>query len=146
MVPKKIRIILDTNWYVSAAINKNSRRTLYDLLTHERLTVLYSEELIAEFFEVMSRKKFKKMISSIQVSRFAGLVISKMEPILLKTVVTGSRDPNDNFLLSLSLDGRADFLVTGDLDLLVLQKTGTTQIMRLNDFLSVLEVTLNSAD
>ncbi len=78
------------------------------------------------------------MISSIQVSRFAGLVISKMEPILLKTVVTGSRDPNDNFLLSLSLDGRADFLVTGDLDLLVLQKTGTTQIMRLNDFLSVL--------
>jgi hypothetical protein len=26
---KKIRVILDTNWYISATINKNSRRTLY---------------------------------------------------------------------------------------------------------------------
>ena len=45
------------------------------------------------------------------------------------------RDPKDNFLLSLSLDGNADYLLTGDKDLLDLVKFEKTKITTITDFL-----------
>ncbi|MDZ4679483.1 MAG: hypothetical protein SH848_20115 [Saprospiraceae bacterium] len=44
---KRLEIILNTNWYVSASINRNSRRRLYDLLINENVTIFYSRELLA---------------------------------------------------------------------------------------------------
>jgi putative PIN family toxin of toxin-antitoxin system len=87
---------------------------------------------------VIARDKFKKIIKSDQVARFMNLVMSKLETIESKTNLTGSRDPKDNFLLSLSFDANADYLVTGDLDLLILQTTGSTQIVTLRDFLEII--------
>ncbi len=31
---KRLKIVLDTNWYISASINRNSRRRLYELLVN----------------------------------------------------------------------------------------------------------------
>ncbi len=44
------------------------------------------------------------------------------------------RDHEDNFLLALSRDSGADFLITSDDDLLVLKKFGSTQILTLKEF------------
>ena len=41
------------------------------------------------------------------------------------------RDPKDDFLLSLALDSKAEYLITGDKDLLELEKVGTTKIITL---------------
>jgi hypothetical protein len=49
------------------------------------------------------------------------------------------RDPKDNFLLSLALDGEADYLLTGDNDLLVLEKVGETKIIKIADFFGMIE-------
>ena len=46
-----------------------------------------------------------------------------------------SRDTKDDYLLALSLDGNADFLITGDNDLLVLGKYQQTVIMKIADFI-----------
>ena len=67
---QKIRIFLDTNWYVSATINRKSRRTLYGLLIDERLQILYADRLIEDFSTVISRPKFEKVITPDQVRRF----------------------------------------------------------------------------
>ena len=53
----------------------------------------------------------------------------------LRSTVTICRDPKDNFLLALSKDAEADFLITGDKDLLELEKFGRTIICTLNDFI-----------
>jgi len=42
------------------------------------------------------------------------------------------RDPKDNFLLALAIDSKADFLVTGDQDLLSLKNIENTGIITLN--------------
>jgi len=47
------------------------------------------------------------------------------------------RDHKDNFLLNLAVDGHADFLLTGDKDLLVIGKIGETNIMTINEFLGL---------
>ncbi|WP_188562824.1 putative toxin-antitoxin system toxin component, PIN family [Hymenobacter frigidus] len=44
------------------------------------------------------------------------------------------RDPKDNFLLNLALDSQADYLLSGDEDLLVLGSVGSTSIMTLAEF------------
>jgi predicted nucleic acid-binding protein len=45
------------------------------------------------------------------------------------------RDPKDNFLLALAVDSGADFLLTGDKDLLVLKIYNNTIITTIGDFL-----------
>ena len=50
------------------------------------------------------------------------------------TPIDHCRDPKDNFLLALSVDGNADFLLTGDKDLLDLNKFGQTTIITIADF------------
>ncbi len=48
-----------------------------------------------------------------------------------------SPDPDDNFLLSLAKDGRADFLITGDKKLLSLRTYGQTKLVNMTEFLSL---------
>jgi putative PIN family toxin of toxin-antitoxin system len=134
MAKRKVRIVLDTNWYISATINQRSRLQIYELLDNINFVILFSNEILSEFNEVIRLDKFKKIISQEQITRFMNLVISKIEYIEIKSELTGSRDINDNFLLSLSFDGKADYLITGDTDLLVLKETGSTKILTLNDF------------
>lgn len=52
---RKKRIVIDTNCYISATINKASRRTLYQLLISPHHIVLYNEDLIAEYKAVITR-------------------------------------------------------------------------------------------
>lgn len=131
----KLRLIIDTNWYVSATISKKSRRSFYKILADANFTILFCDELLKEYQQVIFRDKFKKIIRQAHVERLMNMVIPRIKNIELRSQITASRDIKDNYLLSLSLDGHADYLITGDLDLLVLKKTGSTQILTLNDFL-----------
>ena len=59
-------------------------------------------------------------------------MLSAFEPftdlIEVKSAVTHCRDNKDNFLLALAKDGKADYLLTGDKDLLELKSFGKTKI------------------
>ena len=57
------------------------------------------------------------------------------EFIKVKSKITICRDPKDNFLLSLSFDGKATHLITGDKDLLVLKNFDSTIILNMADYL-----------
>jgi putative toxin-antitoxin system toxin component, PIN family len=137
-MPEKriVRIILDTNWYISASINRKSRRVLYKILTDPDIEVLYAKELLYEYKEVISRPKFNKIILEAQVLRFLNLILPRLKEITISRSVNLSRDTKDNYLLAMALDAEADFLVTGDDDLLVLEYVGSTQIVQMAKFLS----------
>ena len=45
------------------------------------------------------------------------------------------RDKKDNFLLSLCVDSQADYLLTGDEDLLVIKKIKKTSIIKIGEYL-----------
>ena len=68
---KTIKLVIDANWFISACISRNSRRTLYyKILKNTHLQVYYSPELLTEFEDVISRPKFSKVIKPNQVARF----------------------------------------------------------------------------
>ncbi len=135
---KRLKVIFDTNWYISASINANSRRKFYNLLKNDKIEVIYSQELMSEYQEVMKRK-FSKKITKKQVLRFISWIIPILVEVIIKTWVRVSRDKKDNFLLSMSIDSNADYLVTGDDDLLVLKQIGNTKIVNMTEFLKVLD-------
>jgi putative PIN family toxin of toxin-antitoxin system len=60
---------------------------------------------------------------------------NRTEFIKIKNIVTDCRDPKDDFLLSLSVDGKATHLITGDEDLLVLKVYGQTKILTMTEYL-----------
>ena len=49
-----------------------------------------------------------------------------------------SRDPKDDYLIAYAVVGEADFLVTGDKDLLVLRQIGDVRIVTVQELISIL--------
>ncbi len=70
--------------------------------------------------------------------RFQSLVLSKLKEVKIKSTVELSRDAKDNYLFALAMDAEADYLVTGDDDLLVLERIGKTKIVRMAEFVEAL--------
>ncbi len=58
------------------------------------------------------------------------------EVFTVTTSVEICRDPNDSFLLSLAIDSKANYLITNDNDLLVLDKIEETRILNITDYLN----------
>lgn len=107
---RKKRLVIDTNWYISATINKASRRTLYHLLSNPFYAILYCDELIDEYRSVILRDKFAKYIKLQQALRFVELMLPVLSFVEIRSSVEASRDLDDNYLLALSKDGAADYL------------------------------------
>ncbi len=134
MARKADRIIIDTNLWISFLITKDYKK-LDDKLKKGKVKLLFSLELIEEFLSVADRPKFKKYFSKQDIEQLIDLFDVYGEIVDVKSSVSVCRDAKDNFLLSLSRDGNADFLVTGDHDLLDLKKFNKTTIIRFSEYL-----------
>lgn len=138
---RKLKVVLDANWFISACINSRSRRTIYyKILSNAQLRVFYSSELVAEFEGVISRKKFAKIITPVQVGRFQTLALPLMNRIVSTPIPATSRDPDDDYLLGICKTCQADFLITGDDDLLTLGTFEHTTIVSMGQFLQILSL------
>lgn len=136
---KKVNIVLDVNWYISACISRSSRHTLYyKILKNQHIEVFYSRELLQEFEGVISRPKFRKIISYDQAIRFRSVSFLFLTSVVIKSIPKVVRDVKDDYLLGICESCHADFLVTGDTDLLILKSYGNTAVVTMNEFLQLL--------
>ncbi len=134
MANKVDRVVLDTNVFISFLIS-DSFTKLDKHIKSKRIVFLLSEELLLEFLEVVSRPKLKKYFSEKDINKLLDAIQDNAEFIEISSKVNVCRDFKDNFLLSLSLDGKADFLITGDEDLLILKKFKKTSILKISEYL-----------
>lgn len=125
---KKIRIVIDTNVWISFFISKALKK-LKEYLGKEDITVLISDELFDELLEVLYRPKISKYISEEDIFEIIGIIQFKAEWVKIKHSTTICRDKKDNFLLDLACSGNADYLITGDNDLLVIEEYEGTEIV-----------------
>jgi hypothetical protein len=128
------KIILDTNLWISFLISKNFSQ-LDELIENKNITLVFSNELLEEFIEVVRRPKFKKYLSEEDIANLLNYFDLYSKIIEVKSDVQLCRDQKDNFLLNLSIDSKAHFLITGDKDLLVLKRVQKTKIISFRDFL-----------
>lgn len=128
-----MRIILDTNLWISFLISRSFNK-LDALLFSGTCTILFSLELLEEFLTVANRPKLRKYFTASELKVLVEMLNEIAEFVKVKSDVNLCRDPKDNFLLALAKDRKADYLLTGDKDLLVLEKMGKTKIIKIAEF------------
>ena len=131
---KNKKIILDTNLWISFLISKKFSQ-IDELIEKRRIILIFSNELLEEFIDVVSRPKFKKYFSKKDVEKILEYFDQFGELVKVKSDFKICRDEKDNFLLNLSVDSKADYLITGDKDLLILEKIGNTKILIFSEFI-----------
>lgn len=97
--------------------------------------LVFSKQTWDEFESVLLRPKFDRYLSKVQREEtLAGFfdIGLFVEP---KRNFDHCRDPKDNQFLDVSVEGNVDALITGDKDLLVLEKIESIPIIRIADFL-----------
>ena len=132
---KPLKLIIDTNLWVSFIIS-NKQNLLDTFLFYEQARLLFSVELIAEIKQTITKPRLQKYFSTNALEE----MLSTFEPFIdfieVESIVTICRNPNDNFLLTLAKDGKADYLLTGDKDLLELKKFGKTRVKTITSFIN----------
>lgn len=133
MTKKRIKVIFDTNVWISFLIGKRLSN-IKNLISSGNITIVITKQLIDEIKIVTQREKLIKYFNQNDVNELIDLMetISLFIDIEEKNFVC--RDPKDNFLLDLIEFSRADFLVTGDKDLIELNPFKSTQIVNPKDF------------
>jgi len=126
-----MKIVLDTNVLIAALV---AQGVCAEVLEHcvLRHTLLSSDPILAELREQLA-KKFK--YGAEEVDEAAGLLRSQMEivnPVEINHPVC--RDPDDDMVLATALAAKADCIVTGDKDLLVLQRYEKVEILSPSEF------------
>lgn len=133
---QKIRIVLDTNLWISFLISRKYH-VLDQLFKSSQLTLLFSDRLIEEFVEVVLRPKLQKYFQYQDVENILFHFENFGEKVEVSRKVNLCRDVKDNFLIELALDGKADYLVTGDADLLILTEIEGVKVLTFSDFSTI---------
>ena len=129
----KSRIILDTNLWISFLISKDFSR-LDEIIFSKKSILIFSQELLEEFLEVVKRPKFRRYFAQTDIEELLETIDEYGEFIVVKSRIEICRDVKDKFLLSLAVDGKTDFLLTGDQDLLMIENIGKTNIKTISSF------------
>ena len=135
-------VTLDTNILVSAFISKRKEYRILRLAKLGKIKLSLSLEILEEFKEVISRPKFG--FSQEQINQATKQLLSTSELLITSTKIdTVKEDPDDNKILECSLDGKSDFIISGDNHLLNLKEYKNIKIIKSREFLEKYKATKN---
>lgn len=135
---KNSKVIFDTNVWISFLIGKRLS-FLQNYIVDSRITIIVTEQLLQELKEVTRREKLKKYFPKESVIELIDFLEIIAENIQITSKHLICRDPKDNFILDLIDFSEADYLVTGDIDLLELNPFKTATILTPSDFEKLLK-------
>ena len=131
-----MRVVIDTNVLISATFWPGKPKQLLNQVRRGAITFLTSEILLAELKEVLTREDKPFKLSAEESERVLGAIRNLAEIIEPHSSVTVCRDDADNRVLECALDGRADWIITGDRHLLELESFMGIEIATVANFLS----------
>lgn len=132
-----MRAVFDTNVLVSALMFEQSTPAHAFFAVLQGGEVLLSASLANEISTILHRKKFDHYFSEEQRESFLIALVQSSKLVEVTETIQACRDPKDNMLLELAVSGKADVLITGDSDLLVLNPFKKIAILPPEEFLTV---------
>jgi putative PIN family toxin of toxin-antitoxin system len=129
------RILLDTNVYISAILFKGKPRIILQEVIEEKVTAFISKEILIELENTLTKPKFKL------TNEFIQIVISEIRDLtkLISTTPLNNyldlRDRNDYHILEAAFSTDIDYLITGDKDLISLNKIREFKIVSPEEYL-----------
>ncbi len=126
-------IIIDTNILVSAAISgRNPESVINWIINQPDYQWVVSEEILAEYQQVLNRRKFK--LTDIQKEKWFNLIQNSTKLIDVSSEFDFPRDQKDAKFLACAISANADFLITGDRDFTEIKTLGNTLIISVSLF------------
>jgi putative PIN family toxin of toxin-antitoxin system len=128
-----MRVVIDTNILVSAAISgRNPEAVILFIVANPAFEWIVSTEILTEYKEVLSRSRLK--LSSSQQERWFILFDQATTIIDVDVEIDFPRDRKDAKFIACALAGKANFLITGDLDFTEAQTLMDTTIISVSLF------------
>jgi len=136
---KRFKIVIDTNIFISSVLFKGKADKLVELWKKREFVFLISKDVLEEYIQVLSYPKF-----SLTKEEIKYIIEEELLPFVKIVKVSScieiiKDDISDNRFISLAIDGKADFIVSGDKHLLELNKVNEIKIISLKKFLSLIE-------
>lgn len=138
-----MRVVLDTNVIVSAHLKPSGYVAKILEAWHEgAFDVVVSEVILAEYQALLLRPQIQKRHQA-SVEQVKTLIDDirdlafLVHPAESLSVVT--TDPDDNMFLECAVEGNADYIISGDSDLLEIHEYRGIQILRPVEFITVIE-------
>jgi putative PIN family toxin of toxin-antitoxin system len=126
-------LVVDVNVWISTLLSPkflDRVGIVFDSPYH----LLVSEQLSRELGRTIHKPHLKKRIDLEDYDALVTLLRTDAELVDVHSTVEICRDPKDNFLPALAKGGNADYLITGDNDLLVMKQFEQTKIVMLSEF------------
>lgn len=133
MTNNNVKVIFDTNIWISFLIGKRLSK-IKQYISNRIITIIITEQLLLEIKMVTNRDKLRKYFPKESVNELIELLETIAEKFEIEPTHFICRDPKDNFLLDLIDISKADYLVTGDKDLLEQNPFKTAQILTPGEF------------
>lgn len=128
-----MRVVIDTNILVSAAIAGRKPASIITwIINQPDYEWVVSEEILAEYQEVLSRRKLK--LTDVQKERWLNLIQGSTKLIDVSIEIDFPRDKKDAKFIACALSANADFLITGDRDFTEVQSLENTLIISVSLF------------
>lgn len=142
MTDVPLRAVLDTNLLVSyLLVHRPPIAAIIDEhLVKEHFVLLTAPALLQELDRVLRYGRLQRYVDEIARDRFVALVVALSELVELPDEIPPiCRDPDDDRVIACAVIGRADAIVSGDKDLLHLERVGGIPILTAAEFLKQLE-------
>ncbi|MCW7494806.1 putative toxin-antitoxin system toxin component, PIN family [Leptospira sp. 2 VSF19] len=134
-----LKVLLDTNIYISAILFNGKPKLVLQDLIDEAFVGYISNEILDEIEETLTKPKFKLPKDFIQftIEEIRNVTaIIKNKP--LKDYLN-LRDRDDFHILETAFSANVDFIITGDKDLLTLEKIKSLKIITPDEYLKIKE-------
>lgn len=135
-----MKAVIDTNIWISFLIGK-LLAGLDDYILDGMIEIIISDEQLQEITSVLRRPKFRQYFSTDDIEEFLSLLYKSVRIVELHHTIKDCRDEKDNFLLETAIRGKADYIVTGDKDLLVLNPYRGKKIIGYKEFEDIIKTT-----
>ena len=132
------RVVVDTNVVLSSVFWQGAPYELMSRGLNNEFELVTSPQIIDEVAEKLS---VKFAYPEDQITVIVDVMMSLFHVVDTTSVFKHSRDANDDMVLACAVDGAADYLITGDKDLLVLNEFNGVKIIAAKEFLAILDKT-----
>jgi len=131
-----VKAVFDTNVLIAAFLTEGLCSGLLIRARKQAFNLVLCDDIIQKF-EGILMKKFK--LTSIDISEISTIVLEAASEILHKLgpIPNICRDPNDDMIIACAIDAAADYIVTGDEDLLILKRYKDIVIINPRNFESL---------
>lgn len=133
-----VKAVLDSNVFISGLLTDGVCRLIFKSFIEKKFHLIISPSIFEEFLTVLRRPKFTNLITKEDIQELTVLLELNAVFVNPKIIATECRDPSDNHLLTAAIASNADFLVTRDKDLLVLDPFLNISIITPSNFLKAL--------